>query len=348
MFLSNHDDAAGDETLVTVGDTTLSFQSVIPRVNGDDIECAVVDQSTSWLAPTNMKDNLTPSATDITLKVGDTIRVGAVEDGLTGYSDYLMIMEVQGPITKVYNGMKATIQIGPHETNDTLAEADAVVLSTSSSFTSRYMYRVNSTLNATKLPDFLPDTSLNDAGGLNDPNWYKQLEYVSLEENAAGRKDINHSNRFRLTNVPHHVYKMNYPNTTELKLTLDRGIGTVHRITLIGYHIKSSDSGLFDTESRSQDYYTLRIKELQGGAGVISNKPTPNGCFAVISTGHSVHRTIGAIEYEMHDTVSGIASALVNSSQPLKTLTVEVLNMNGELAKVNKLHLWFKLLTTSC
>lgn len=196
----------------------------------------------------------------------------------------------------------------------------------------RYMYRVNSTLNATELPDYLPDTSIT--------NWWSN----------ANKTAITLANRFKLIDLHAPVYKMNYPKTTELKLTLDRGIGTVHRITLIGYHIKSSDSGVYDSigGSRNEDYYTLRIKELQGGGGLISNKPTPNGCFAVLSTGHSAHRSTGAIEYEMHDPVSGIASARVNSSQPLKTLTVEVLNMKGELAKVNKLHLWFKLLTTSC
>lgn len=148
-------------------------------------------------------------------------------------------------------------------------------------------------------------------------------------------------------NVPHNVYKMNYPATSELKLTLDRGISDVRRITLVGYHIRSSDPGYLDLNLRSQDYYTLRIKELQGGGGLLSNKPGVHNGFAVISAGNSVHRPLGAVEYEIHDP-AGIATAVVSSAHPLKTLTVEVLNMNGEPAKVNKLHLWFKVLTSSC
>jgi len=145
--------------------------------------------------------------------------------------------------------------------------------------------------------------------------------------------------------APHFVYKMNIPNTSELKLTVDRGIGQIHRVTLVGYHVRSSDPGYFDIDLRSQDYYTLRIKELQGGGGLISNKPGSNATFAVLSAGSSVNRPLGAVEFEMHDP-SGIATAMVSSNQPLRTLTVEVLNMNGEPAKINKLHLWLKLLTT--
>jgi len=326
MFLSNHEHEA-DETLVTVvrdGDSeAFCVQSVYPYKNGSDWECAIVDELTSWLAPINLVDDI--GETKDLLQVGDTIRLGSLDSnhGLTGYTDYVVITEIQ-KFTKVHNTTGETVQIG---TGSYIHDDSSTTLSEN-----RYMYRVNSTLNVTELPDYLPDTDSS--------SWWHN-------GNKAG---ITLANRFSAVNNHAPVYKMNYPKTTDLKLTLDRGIGTVHKITLIGYHIKSSDSGLFDSigGSRNQDYYTLRIKELQGGGGLISNKPTPNGCFAVLSTGHSEHRSTGAIEYEMHDPVSGIASALVNSSQPLKTLTVEVLDMNGELAKVNKLHLWFKLLTTSC
>ncbi len=341
MFLSNHEHEA-DETLVTNaggGETfegkPFCLQTVYPYHNSaGSWECAIVSEMTSWLAPINIVDDIGETA-DL-LQVGDTIRLGSLDTnhGLTGYTDYVVITEIQ-KITKVHNTTGAIVQIGNNIDflGDNASTATlAVDASTATLTRDRYMYRVNSTLNVTELPDYLPDTDSSD--------WWHN-------ENKAG---ITLANRFNA--VDHHapVYKMNYPKTTELKLTLDRGIGTVHKITLIGYHIKSSDSGVFDSVggSRNQDYYTLRIKELQGGGGLISNKPTPNGCFAVLSTGHSEHRSTGAIEYEMHDPVSGIASARVNSSQPLKTLTVEVLDMNGELAKVNKLHLWFKLLTTSC
>ena len=329
MFLSNHEHEA-DETLVTVVRASNSepfcVQSVYPYKNGSDWECAIVKEMTSWLAPINLVDDI--GETKDLLQVGDTIRLGSLDSnhGLTGYTDYVVITEIQ-KFTKVHNTTGETVQIGiGSQASDKITDNNTATLSVN-----RYMYRVNSTLNVTTLPDYLPNTSSSQ--------WW--------QNGAAG---ITLANRFSAIDNHAPVYKMNYPKTTDLKLTLDRGIGTVHRITLIGYHIKSSDSGLFDSigGSRNQDYYTLRIKELQGGGGLISNKPTPNGCFAVLSTGHSEHRSTGAIEYEMHDSVSGIASARVNSSQPLKTLTVEVLNMKGELAKVNKLHLWFKLLTTSC
>lgn len=335
MFLSNHEHEA-DETLVTVVRASKSeafcVQSVYPYKNGSDWECAIVNDLTSWIAPINLVDDI--GETKDLLQVGDTIRLGSLDSnhGLTGYTDYVVITEIQ-KFTKVHNTTGGIVQIGVGSEGE-LASSDKLEdnASTATLSENRYMYRVNSTLNVTELPDYFPNTDSS--------NWW-------YNENKAG---ITLANRFSAIDNHAPVYKMNYPKTTDLKLTLDRGIGTVHRITLIGYHIKSSDSGLFDSigGSRNQDYYTLRIKELQGGGGLISNKPTPNGCFAVLSTGHSEHRSTGAIEYEMHDSVSGIASALVNSSQPLKTLTVEVLDMNGELAKVNKLHLWFKLLTTSC
>lgn len=342
MFLSNHEHEA-DETLVTDVENGDPFcvQSVYPYKNGSNWECAIVDAKTSWLAPINLVDDI--GETKDLLQVGDTIRLGSLDSnhGLTGYTDYVVITEIQ-KFTKVHNTTGGTVQIGTGTASSDSLTDNA---STAELTRDRYMYRVNSTLNATELPDYFPDTTIRNAttgeyytaGG---DNWWSSTK----------KKGITLLNRFSAINNHAPVYKMNYPKTTDLKLTLDRGIGTVHKITLIGYHIKSSDSGLFDSigGSRNQDYYTLRIKELQGGGGLISNKPTPNGCFAVLSTGHSEHRSTGAIEYEMHDPVSGIASARVNSSQPLKTLTVEVLNMKGELAKVNKLHLWFKLLTTSC
>lgn len=345
MFLSNHEHEA-DETLVTVVDPVdlvypFCVQSVYPYKNGSNWECAIVDAKTSWLAPINLVDDI--GETKDLLQVGDTIRLGSLDSnhGLTGYTDYVVITEIQ-KLTKVHNTTGVTVQIGTGSASSDKLTDNA---STAELTRDRYMYRVNSTLNATELPDYFPDTTIRNATTgeyytAGADNWWSSTK----------KKGITLVNRFSAINNHAPVYKMNYPKTTDLKLTLDRGIGTVHKITLIGYHIKSSDSGLFDSigGSRNQDYYTLRIKELQGGGGLISNKPTPNGCFAVLSTGHSEHRSTGAIEYEMHDPVSGIASARVNSSQPLKTLTVEVLNMKGELAKVNKLHLWFKLLTTSC
>lgn len=351
MFLSNHEHEA-DETLVTVVRASESepfcVQSVYPYKNGSDWECAIVKDMTSWLAPINLVDDI--GETKDLLQVGDTIRLGSLDSnhGLTGYTDYVVITEIQ-KFTKVHNTTGETVQIGTG-LEGVLASSDTLTnnASTATLSENRYMYRVNSTLNVTELPDYLPDTTIRDSS--TDPSGVYYTAGADNWWSNTKKKGITLSNRFSAVNNHAPVYKMNYPKTTELKLTLDRGIGTVHRITLIGYHIKSSDSGLFDSigGSRNQDYYTLRIKELQGGGGLISNKPTPNGCFAVLSTGHSEHRSTGAIEYEMHDPVSGIASARVNSSQPLKTLTVEVLNMNGELAKVNKLHLWFKLLTTSC
>ena len=350
MFLSNHEHEA-DETLVTVvrasNSEAFCVQSVYPYKNGSDWECTIVNDLTSWLAPINLVDDI--GETKDLLQVGDTIRLGSLDDnhGLTGYTDYVVITEIQ-KIKKVHNTTGETVQIGS-DSASTLTDNE----STAALSRNRYMYRVNSTLNVTELPDYLPDTTIRDSGGeyylpttVNSVTTQSDLNWWS----STKKKGITLLNRFSAINNHAPVYKMIYPKTTDLKLTLDRGIGTVHKITLIGYHIKSSDSGLFNSigGSRNQDYYTLRIKELQGGGGLISNKPTPNGCFAVLSTGHSEHRSTGAIEYEMHDPVSGIASALVNSSQPLKTLTVEVLDMNGELAKVNKLHLWFKLLTTSC
>ena len=351
MFLSNHEHEA-DETLVTVVRASKSeafcLQSVYPYKNGSNWECAIVNDMTSWLAPINLVDDI--GETKDLLQVGDTIRLGSLDSnhGLTGYTDYVVITEIQ-KFTKVHNTTGGIVQIGVGSEGE-LASSDKLEdnASTATLSENRYMYRVNSTLNVTELPDYLPDTTIRNPA--TDEYYTVSADLDKNWWSSTKKKGITLSNRFSAIDNHAPVYKMNYPKTTDLKLTLDRGIGTVHRITLIGYHIKSSDSGLFDSigGSRNQDYYTLRIKELQGGGGLISNKPTPNGCFAVLSTGHSEHRSTGAIEYEMHDSVSGIASARVNSSQPLKTLTVEVLDMNGELAKVNKLHLWFKLLTTSC
>ena len=349
VFLSNHDDNAEDEILLKTG-TSEDFcvQSVFPHVTSEPrITCAIVNESTAWIAPTNMIDEWSYMPKDI-LEVGDTIRIGALNsnDGLTGYSDYVVVMERVGPIDTVYNSTTESVQIGIDPQSTALGLASSYDLTTATirdnAKRHRYMYRINSTLNATALSDYLPNTQNDGTTNMNNESttdkWWKVDE----------KSGITLVNRLTLDPNPHQVYKLKYPKSPELKLTLDRGIGTVRQITLIGYHIKSSDSGVWDSNSEAQDYYTLKIKELQGAGGVISNKPTPNGCFAVLSAGHSAHRTIGAVEYEMHDSVSGIATTLWNSSQPLKTLTVEVLNMKGELAKVNKIHLWFKLLTTSC
>jgi len=491
VFLTNHDETV-DEALVTINDGDYSEFSLL-SVTRRDLECSIVDQSTVWLAPANMESSTSYAGL---LSVGDTIRVGSPADnnGQMGFSDYVTILEVVGPIKRVYNGLSTTCQIGPTVSLNAAGASSG----TSHNPTGKYMYRVNTPLNATQLASYLPavgatwwhptpiqithankfthldtpdpnianayfgmgslpstsgaiitaldgwSTNATSSGpylrvydqdveaedpnlGLGNGTYIEQIftvieghEYVvdtriakgSVQANGVATLTIEAfstasgsslqsvtinpaaysekwyinfyswltftadatSVRLRLTSepegsiggeilvnhvavrnnvpntanisVPHHVYRMRYPATSELKLTLDRGISDVRRITLVGYHIRSSDPGYLDLNLRSQDYYTLRIKELQGGGGLLSNKPGVHNGFAVISAGNSVHRPLGAVEYEMHDP-AGIATAVVSSAHPLKTLTVEVLNMNGEPARVNKLHLWFKVLTSS-
>lgn len=493
VFLTNHDETI-DEALVTVNDGNYSEFSLL-SVTRRGLECSIVDQSTVWLAPANMESSTSYAGL---LSVGDTIRVGSPADnsGQMGFSDYVTVLEVLGPIDRVYNGLSTECQIGPTLTLDHAGTSGGTY--SHSPVGLKYMYRVNTPLNATQLASYLPDlvtgsvwwsnapvqithankflldaphpvvgnpdfaegvtsytngqllTSLDSWStnatasgpelriydpqgtpyiGLGSTNALCHIEQTftvieghtytvdvsvakgssvaggvslathlvmeafstasgsaSLGQYTSGNLPANNFTTFtnaltftadttnvrlRLTgglytgvevfvnsvlvhntpivstSVPHQVYRMRYPATSELKLTLDRGISDVRRITLVGYHVRSSDPGYLDLNLRSQDYYTLRIKELQGGGGLLSNKSGVHNGFAVLSAGNSVHRPLGAVEYEMHDP-AGIATAVVSSAHPLKTLTVEVLNMNGEPAKVNKLHLWFKVLTSSC
>ena len=280
VFLTAHHDV--DEVLVeTSNDGILSMQSVRyepSTISPLEHEITIVDRATTWLAPTKLCP--TDSHANL-LKVGDRIRLGDTRHwgGVAGHLDYVTILEVKGPINKVYNGVGASIDIGWPSSNPITSPTPPGLLQSGSknllnfdpgqgddhssldlqangrTWQSVYCYRVSAPVNATALPNSVKAYPIS-AGQRDSSN---TITYANrLDTYANGNATTPGGASFLLWAdqhgaVPYPVYRTSFQGVgkaagqTHLVLKLDAGVKHVHEIRLLGYQLTSKDAPIAGT-----------------------------------------------------------------------------------------------------
>lgn len=130
-----------------------------------------------------------------------------------------------------------------------------------------------------------------------------------------------------------------------LRLSFDYDVRAVSKITLTGYSIFGKRQT--DKEDAAQlpddDYFILKFKEVNGN--VISNNRHANGSFGIISLGgdNSTPEPVGAQEFGKNLSDEAVLECHIRPPKKIQTLTLEVLDRDGNAAHFGRIHLWLKL-----
>jgi hypothetical protein len=136
------------------------------------------------------------------------------------------------------------------------------------------------------------------------------------------------------------------PTTTVLRLDMPTNIKQVRAIKLKGYSLvhKRSVGTQQQHERKEDDWFAIRIKELRTNNNVLSNNRHADGSLHVLHCGDSGSSAGGSVElyaYEPH----GLACASF-SPVNLPSVTVEIVDRQGQEAHFGRMHLWLQVLVT--
>jgi len=135
-----------------------------------------------------------------------------------------------------------------------------------------------------------------------------------------------------------------------LRVRLDYDIKLVSRITLHKYSVFGKRQ--IEKEDAAQmpddDYFVLRIREVDGK--VVSNNPNADRCFGVIQLGGdlSTSENTGAQEFTTTMTAENVMVLDVVPPKKIQTLTLDVMDRDGNPAHFGRIHVWLKLDVLTC
>jgi hypothetical protein len=289
------------------------------------------------------------------VRKGDLVRVGTVDSGELGYTDYLTVTE-KVLVTKITNMIPKTKDSGgtvvtiayPQSVNShpiPMVQFDSAgkVTNAVTLPTPMYVYKLNYainvslptpvTYNATNLLTVAPDATTTS----------RMLNAMLMMERHLCFTNMTATDVRERRLYP--LYRVARP-AKELVVHLDRGVKAVHSIKLMGASIVNKRQAGFATahEYQTDDWAALHIKEVQGE--VISDNRSANGCFACLHAGHLSNMTAGAADlYEQHP--DGLVTHTFEQPRTdLRTLTCSFTDTDGEPAHLGRVHLWFKLCVT--
>lgn len=130
-----------------------------------------------------------------------------------------------------------------------------------------------------------------------------------------------------------------------LRLSFDYDVRAVSKIVLTGYSVFGKRQT--DKEDAAQfpddDYFILKFKEINGN--LISNNRHADRAFGVISLGgdNSTPEPVGAQEFSSNLSDEGVLVCHIIPPKKIQTLTLEVLDRDGNPAHFGRIHLWLKL-----
>ena len=307
------------------------------------------DASSEWLMPAALTLNgVLPNFTFAlravdsgwnTLKVGDMIRAGTASHG--GFTDYLTVLEVK---TVDFLKSKNDWQWFPEQSanlNYIAGDPNSAVIPGSV-----LAVRVNYSINCSTLPEtarpMATIASLADlsAFAITTPTDKNRLDCLvhsdtlPLEERryyACYRQKRNHAVSTKI------------PNPTKLTIPLE--VRTISGIKLMGYSlVHGAAAGLHHQhEGADDDWYALRFKEIEGD--VLSNNRAANRSFHVINARDRDGTHVGSSVQHSFD-VNGLACKTF-PARNLSSLTVELVDLNGQPARFGRLHLWLRVQTNS-
>jgi len=203
---------------------------------------------------------------------------------------------------------------------------------TSKSF---YAYRINFTMNVTKMQThYLLENLVDDTGS-----------------NSVATLRARTKLQFRADPMPG-VEQMYYPlyriktwltNSGLVAAKLDHGVKALNWIKLVGYSVfNKRQVGFAHThEMIGDDWVALHIDEVPGN--VVSNNQWANGAFAVLHVGGADDAKAGAVEYHAHDNQGLFCHYFENHNSTVRNLNMKFLDRQGNPAHFGRIHLWFKM-----
>lgn len=151
---------------------------------------------------------------------------------------------------------------------------------------------------------------------------------------------------YRMKDWRHEKLQQDHP----LRVNLDYDVKLVSRVILHKYSIFGKRQ--IEKEDASQmpddDYFVLRIREVDGK--VVSNNPNADRCFGIIQLGGDLATSdnTGAQEFTTTMTAENVMVLDVVPPKKIQTLTLDVLDRDGNPAHFGRIHLWLKLEVLPC
>lgn len=151
---------------------------------------------------------------------------------------------------------------------------------------------------------------------------------------------------YRMKDWRHEKLQQDHP----LRVKLDYDVKLVSRVILHKYSIFGKRQ--IEKEDASQmpddDYFVLRIREVDGK--VVSNNPNADRCFGIIQLGGDLATSdnTGAQEFTATMTAENVMVLDVVPPKKIQTLTLDVLDRDGNPAHFGRIHLWLKLEVLPC
>ena len=278
-----------------------------------NIVANLAEAESNWLTLAYPAD---ASPTDIAafrnLNVGDTIRVGTAA---TNFTNYLTVLEVVD-FTELRNPTTADWSIGNPSNIQIVAQSGSTVSSFVSTTGANRSVRVNHMIDAATIPNIAT---------------FKRHSIRLFSTNVKAGSEALYFPCYKQRKLPH-----------ILRMQLPTNIGAVSAIELKGYSIVHSRRVGYQHqhEMKDNDWLAIRVKEIHGPS-VLSNNMHANGALHIIpeAARHSDSITFNATAYEP----AGIARVDFTPKN-MPSLTVELLNHNGEAAPVGRMNMWLKIL----
>lgn len=333
----------------------------------------VVKGGSNWLALAFPGD---ASGTEIAkwrdISVGDMIRVGTA--GAGGFTDYLTVLETID-VDRLYNTTSGNWQIvtlDPHTDTATvtvkvpdpdegrdLAGQTLTHIGPYSNNTSIHWViehttgglpkgslrcvRINYSIDASTL-----DTDINrDAKFLNSAtdsaNFVTDATRgeVSTYYPQTGTRTYVGANRREMFYYPCYRQRGWGSSSTVLRLQMPTNIKQVRAVKLMGYSLfhKRTVGTQQQHEYKNDDWLAIRIKELRTNDNVLSNNRYAEGALHILNCGTATDGQLYAYEPQ------GLACASFTPVN-LPSITVEVIDRQGQDAHLGRTHLWLRVLVT--
>jgi hypothetical protein len=195
-------------------------------------------------------------------------------------------------------------------------------------------FRVNFSLNATKLPDDYSIVPWDLIAG----NYAKE-NLINMENRGSAL--TYHSDDSSYERYFYPMYKHVVSPARSLSINLRPDLGLVSHVQLLGYKIvHAPDVGVQSQhESRTQDWYALRFKELSGK--VQSNNPTADGAVHILHAGTGHDNVVGTTELVAYEP-KGITD-MAFTPRNLPRLSVEITDRDGRPARLGRVHVWLRV-----
>ena len=323
-----------------------SVMSVKLQIVGQtDVVAKAVEEGTNWLTlafPANATSDEVSQWNE--LKVGDMIRVGVA--GSQAFTDYVTILEILDADKLI---AAEAWQISAHDPAEASLPDKKYIGSTYGDYNHKVRcVRINYSIDASTLPLGKPDDVFANHTAIITDILPRRRGDVSTFYTLSGTRNYEGASRREMFFYPCYKQRdwVQTSANTVLKLHVPTNIKHIRAIKLMGYSMmhKRRIGVQQQHEHQEDDWYALRIKELNTNNNVLSNNQHANGALHVIATGKKREIMAGSdelYEYDPH----GLACASFSPIN-LPAITVQVVDRLGREAHFGRMHLWLRVLVT--